>query len=104
VLDRIRDPRCTRTHRIPLDVAGTAFQLKVWKALQEIPPGQRRSYAELAAAIGQPSAVRAVAGACAANRHAVVIPCHRAIRSDGTISGYKWGVPQKRRLLNEEAD
>jgi AraC family transcriptional regulator of adaptative response/methylated-DNA-[protein]-cysteine methyltransferase len=104
VLDRIRDPRSTRTHRIPLDVAGTAFQLKVWKALQEIPPGQHRSYADLAAAIGQPSAVRAVAGACAANRHAVVIPCHRAIRSDGTISGYKWGVPQKRRLLNEEAD
>jgi AraC family transcriptional regulator of adaptative response/methylated-DNA-[protein]-cysteine methyltransferase len=104
VLDRIRDPRSVGAHRIPLDVAGTAFQVKVWKALQEIPPGERRSYAELAATIGQPTAVRAVAGACAANRHAVVIPCHRAVRSDGTLSGYKWGVAQKRRLLNEETD
>jgi AraC family transcriptional regulator of adaptative response/methylated-DNA-[protein]-cysteine methyltransferase len=102
VLDRIRDPRSAGTHRIPLDVAGTNFQIKVWKALQEIPPGERRSYAELAAAIGQPTAVRAVASACAANRHAVVIPCHRAVRSDGTLSGYKWGVAHKRQLLNDE--
>ena len=104
VLDRIRDPRGAPRHRIPLDVDGTAFQLKVWKALQEIPTGERRSYAEVAATIGQPSATRAVASACAANRLAVVVPCHRVVRGDGTISGYKWGVQRKRQLLDEEME
>jgi AraC family transcriptional regulator of adaptative response/methylated-DNA-[protein]-cysteine methyltransferase len=102
VIDRIRDPHSARAGRIPLDVNGTAFQLKVWKALQEIPTGERRSYAEVAAAIGQPAATRAVASACAANRLAVVVPCHRVVRGDGTLSGYKWGVERKRRLLDDE--
>jgi AraC family transcriptional regulator, regulatory protein of adaptative response / methylated-DNA-[protein]-cysteine methyltransferase len=103
VLDRIRDPRVRRTNRIPIDVGGTAFQLKVWKALQEIPAGERRSYAEVAAAIGQPAATRAVASACAANKLAVLIPCHRVVRGDGSASGYKWGADRKRRLLDNEA-
>ncbi len=102
VLDRIRDPRSVGAHRIPLDVAGTAFQLKVWKALQEIPPVERRSYAELAASIGRPTAVRAVASACAANRHAVLLPCHRVVRGDGALSGYKWGQVRKWQLLETE--
>jgi AraC family transcriptional regulator, regulatory protein of adaptative response / methylated-DNA-[protein]-cysteine methyltransferase len=75
----------------------------VWKALQEIPSGEQRSYGQIAAAIGRPSAMRAVASACAANRVAVVIPCHRVVREDGALSGYKWGVSRKRQLLDDEA-
>ena len=102
VLDRIRGPRLARAHRIPLDVGGTAFQRQVWKALQDIPLGERRSYREIATAIGRPTATRAVARACATNRVAVVIPCHRVVREDGALAGYKWGVDRKRRLLEDE--
>lgn len=88
---------------LPLDIRGTAFQLRVWQALREIPPGSTLSYRDIASRIGQPDAVRAVAGACAANRLAVAIPCHRVIRSDGALSGYRWGIDRKRRLLEHEA-
>jgi AraC family transcriptional regulator of adaptative response/methylated-DNA-[protein]-cysteine methyltransferase len=88
---------------LPLDVRGTAFQERVWQALREIPPGTTASYAEIAARIGAPRAVRAVAQACGANHIAVAIPCHRVVRSDGSLSGYRWGVERKRELLNREA-
>ncbi len=88
--------------RLPIDVRATAFQERVWKALGEIPPGQTRSYSEVAAAIGRPRAARAVASACAANRVAVVIPCHRVVREDGSLGGYRWGIARKRRLLERE--
>jgi AraC family transcriptional regulator, regulatory protein of adaptative response / methylated-DNA-[protein]-cysteine methyltransferase len=88
---------------LPLDVRGTAFQRRVWEALRAIPAGATASYAEIAAAIGAPSAVRAVAGACAANSIAVAIPCHRVVRTDGSLSGYRWGVERKRQLLAREA-
>lgn len=88
---------------LPLDVRGTAFQQRVWQALQAIPPGQTTSYAELARRIGAPTAVRAVAQACASNALAVAIPCHRVVRSDGGLSGYRWGVERKRTLLEREA-
>lgn len=88
---------------LPLDVRGTAFQQRVWQALQEIPVGQAVSYAEVARRIGSPKAVRAVAGACAANNLAVAIPCHRVVRNDGSLSGYAWGVERKRVLLDREA-
>jgi AraC family transcriptional regulator of adaptative response/methylated-DNA-[protein]-cysteine methyltransferase len=102
VLDRIRDPR--RDSAVPLDVNGTAFQWQVWKSLQEIPAGANRSYREVARAIGRPSAARAVARACATNRVAVVIPCHRVVREDGALAGYRWGVERKRALLKREAE
>ena len=88
---------------LPLDVRGTAFQERVWKALQEIPAGATVTYAEIARRIGAPRAVRAVAGACAANKLAVAIPCHRVIRNDGVLSGYAWGVERKRLLIDREA-
>jgi AraC family transcriptional regulator of adaptative response/methylated-DNA-[protein]-cysteine methyltransferase len=88
---------------LPLDVRGTAFQQRVWQALREIPRGTTASYAEIAARIGQPKAVRAVAQACASNRIAVAIPCHRVVRTDGSLSGYRWGVERKRALLEREA-
>lgn len=88
---------------LPLDLRGTAFQQRVWQALRAIPPGSTLSYAELAERIGAPKAVRAVAGACAANALAVAIPCHRVVRSDGGLSGYRWGVERKRALLEREA-
>ncbi|OJW49964.1 MAG: bifunctional transcriptional activator/DNA repair enzyme protein Ada [Candidatus Accumulibacter sp. 66-26] len=88
---------------LPLDVRGTAFQQRVWQALREIPPGSTASYGEIAERIGAPAAVRAVAGACAANALAVAIPCHRVVRSDGSLSGYRWGVERKRALLDREA-
>jgi len=88
---------------LPLDVRGTAFQQRVWQALQEIPVGETVSYAEIARRIGSPKAVRAVAGACAANNLAVAIPCHRVVRNDGSLSGYAWGVERKRVLLAREA-
>ena len=90
-------------HDLPLDVRGTAFQQRVWQALRRIPPGQTASYADIAARIGSPKAVRAVAQACASNTLAVAIPCHRVVRSDGALSGYRWGVARKRALLEREA-
>jgi AraC family transcriptional regulator, regulatory protein of adaptative response / methylated-DNA-[protein]-cysteine methyltransferase len=88
---------------LPLDVRGTAFQRRVWQALQEIPVGERVSYSEIARRIGSANSVRAVAGACAANNLAVAIPCHRVVRNDGALSGYAWGVERKRALLDREA-
>lgn len=88
---------------LPLDVRGTAFQQRVWQALWRIPIGKTATYSEIANQIGHPKAVRAVAGACAANNHAVAIPCHRVVRSDGSLSGYAWGVERKRHLLELEA-
>jgi AraC family transcriptional regulator, regulatory protein of adaptative response / methylated-DNA-[protein]-cysteine methyltransferase len=87
---------------LPLDIRGTAFQRRVWHALMEVPLGTTLSYAELAERIGAPSAVRAVARACAANTLALAVPCHRVVRSDGVISGYRWGVERKRVLLERE--
>jgi AraC family transcriptional regulator of adaptative response/methylated-DNA-[protein]-cysteine methyltransferase len=89
---------------LPLDVQGTAFQERVWQALREIPSGTTASYAEIAQKIGAPRSVRAVAQACGANKLAVAIPCHRVVRRDGDISGYRWGVERKRALLEREAD
>jgi AraC family transcriptional regulator, regulatory protein of adaptative response / methylated-DNA-[protein]-cysteine methyltransferase len=88
---------------LPLDIRGTAFQQRVWKALQQIPPGSTATYTEIARKIGMPNAVRAVAQACGANALAVAIPCHRVIRNDGSLSGYRWGVDRKRALLEREA-
>ncbi len=88
---------------LPLDVRGTAFQERVWQALRQIPAGTTASYAEIARRIGMPRAVRAVAQACGANHLAVAIPCHRVVRSDGALSGYRWGVERKRELLQREA-
>jgi AraC family transcriptional regulator, regulatory protein of adaptative response / methylated-DNA-[protein]-cysteine methyltransferase len=88
---------------LPLDVRGTAFQQRVWRALRDIPPGHTMSYQEIAAKIGAPRAVRAVAGACASNSIAVAIPCHRVVRRDGALSGYRWGVERKRALIDREA-
>ncbi|MBW8880513.1 MAG: bifunctional DNA-binding transcriptional regulator/O6-methylguanine-DNA methyltransferase Ada [Asticcacaulis sp.] len=87
---------------LPLDIRGTAFQQRVWQALRAIPAGQTLSYAELAEKIGSPAAIRAVAGACAANTLAVAIPCHRIVRTDGSLSGYRWGVERKQALLQAE--
>jgi AraC family transcriptional regulator of adaptative response/methylated-DNA-[protein]-cysteine methyltransferase len=87
---------------LPLDVAGSDFQRRVWEMLRMIPYGETRSYAEVAEAIGQPKAVRAVAQACGSNRLAVVIPCHRVVRSDGGLGGYRWGVERKETLLGAE--
>jgi AraC family transcriptional regulator, regulatory protein of adaptative response / methylated-DNA-[protein]-cysteine methyltransferase len=101
VIGLVEDPRLGLD--LPLDIRGTAFQHRVWEALRRIPPGSTASYAEIAKAIGAPKAVRAVAGACAANRIAVAIPCHRAIRTNGALSGYRWGVKRKRMLLAKEA-
>lgn len=88
---------------LPLDIRGTAFQQQVWQALRAIPCGETVSYQQLANALGRPKAVRAVASACGANRLAIVIPCHRVIRADGALSGYRWGVARKARLLQREA-
>jgi AraC family transcriptional regulator of adaptative response/methylated-DNA-[protein]-cysteine methyltransferase len=88
---------------LPLDVRGTSFQQRVWQALCEIPLGQTVSYTDIARRIGSPRAVRAVAQACAANRLAVAIPCHRVVRNDGALAGYRWGVERKHSLLKKEA-
>lgn len=88
---------------LPLDVRGTAFQQRVWQALRDIPPGTTASYTDIAARIGAPKAVRAVAQACGANHIAVAIPCHRVVRRDGDLSGYRWGVARKRELLRRES-
>ena len=88
---------------IHLDIGGTAFEQKVWRALCDIPAGKTRSYGDVARVLGTPEAVRAVAGACASNVLALAIPCHRVVRSDGSISGYRWGVERKRAVLADEA-
>ena len=88
---------------LPLDLRGTAFQLKVWHFLRTLAPGTQVTYTEVAHAIGAPRAVRAAASACGANRIAVLVPCHRVLRGDGGLGGYRWGVERKRRLLNREA-
>lgn len=100
VLDFIENPRGGLP--LPLAPAGTRFQHQVWQALREVPSGSTASYHTIAAAIGRPGSARAVAGACAANPLAVVVPCHRIVRSDGSLSGYRWGVERKRRLLERE--
>ena len=87
---------------LPLDIRGTAFQARVWRALQKVPPGKTATYTEIAAALGQPRAVRAVAAACAANKLALLVPCHRIVRRDGDVAGYRWGVERKRALLAAE--
>jgi AraC family transcriptional regulator of adaptative response/methylated-DNA-[protein]-cysteine methyltransferase len=87
---------------LPLDIRGTAFQTRVWQALRKIPAGSTATYAKIAAAIGQPKAVRAVAGACAANPIAIAVPCHRVVRTDESLSGYRWGVERKAELLRRE--
>jgi AraC family transcriptional regulator, regulatory protein of adaptative response / methylated-DNA-[protein]-cysteine methyltransferase len=88
--------------RIPLDLQGTAFQQLVWNALRQIPRGETRSYSEIAQAIGKPKALRAVAGACASNPVALVVPCHRVVQKNGSLSGYRWGVKRKAALLKGE--
>jgi AraC family transcriptional regulator of adaptative response/methylated-DNA-[protein]-cysteine methyltransferase len=92
----------TPARELALDTPGSDFQRRVWAALTEIPRGETRSYGEVAAALGRPSAVRAVARACASNRLAVVVPCHRVVKASGDLGGYRWGVERKRRLLAEE--
>jgi len=89
---------------LPLDIRATAFQWQVWRQLQAIPFGETRTYREVAAAIGKPSAIRAVARACATNPVALLIPCHRVIRTDGSMGGYRWGIPRKEKLLAQEQD
>ncbi|HWA56177.1 MAG TPA: bifunctional DNA-binding transcriptional regulator/O6-methylguanine-DNA methyltransferase Ada [Gemmatimonadales bacterium] len=102
VSSRVARPGVALDGELPLDLQGTAFQWKVWRALLAIPAGETRTYQELARAVGRPAAIRAVANACAANRAAVVVPCHRVIRSDGSLGGYRWGLPRKTRLLERE--
>lgn len=97
--ESVREPS---EEAMPVDVAGTPFQARVWEALRAIPRGETRSYAEVAAAIGAPRAVRAVAGACAANRVALVVPCHRVVAATGDVGGYRWGAERKRALLAAE--
>jgi len=93
----------TQPHlELPLDIRATAFQMLVWKYLQSIPYGDLQSYGEIAAAIGHPTAARAVANACALNPTAIVIPCHRVIRGTGGLGGYRWGIERKRALINNE--
>jgi AraC family transcriptional regulator of adaptative response/methylated-DNA-[protein]-cysteine methyltransferase len=100
ILAAMTDHRANRD--IPLDVRATAFQARVWQALRQIPRGQTRSYAEVARAVGQPNAVRAVARACATNPVAIAVPCHRVIGSDGSLTGYRWGTERKKKLLAME--
>ena len=98
----VADALAGKKAKVEVDLLGTAFQKKVWDALMRIPPGETRSYAEVAAQLGAPKAARAVAGACAHNRIAVLVPCHRVVRGDGSVGGYRWGLPLKRRLLQRE--
>lgn len=93
----------TKEREFPLDLRGTEFQQRVWKVLQTIPPGSTASYTEIAKQIGNPKAARAVAQACAANQVAVAIPCHRVVRGDGKLAGFRWGIERKRLLLERES-
>ena len=101
VLAFIAEPR--QALALPLDLRGTAFQVRVWEALRRIPPGETRSYGELAGMIGAPKAIRAVARSCATNPVSLAVPCHRVVGKDGDLTGYRWGVPRKRELLRREA-
>ncbi len=101
VVGFVEDP--ARGLDLPLDVRGTAFQRKVWEALREIPLGETATYAQVAERIGAPAAVRAVARACATNNIALAIPCHRVVRTDGSLAGYRWGIDRKRELIAREA-
>lgn len=101
VIASVDNPGLTLT--LPLDIRGTAFQQQVWQALRAIPDGETASYQQVAAAIGKPNAVRAVARACAANTLAIIIPCHRVVRNDGGLSGYRWGVARKAAILRRES-
>lgn len=101
VVELVKAPGLGR--ELPLDIRGTAFQQRVWQVIREIPAGTTASYTDIARRIGAAKAVRAVAGACAANPIAVAIPCHRVMRHDGNVSGYRWGVDRKRALLAREA-
>ncbi len=102
VLDFLDEP--AKALELPLDLRGTAFQLRVWQTLCRIPPGETRTYAELAQMIGNPRAIRAVARSCATNPVSLAVPCHRVIGSDGGLTGYRWGVPRKRELLERERE
>ena len=101
VLAFIEEPR--QALALPLDLRGTAFQVRVWEALRRIPPGETRTYGELAGMIGAPRAVRAVARSCATNPVSLAVPCHRVVGKDGDLTGYRWGVPRKREMLRREA-
>jgi AraC family transcriptional regulator of adaptative response/methylated-DNA-[protein]-cysteine methyltransferase len=100
-LNRYLDQKQT-LKKLPLDIRGTAFQMLVWRYLQTIPAGDVRSYKEVAEAIGRPKAIRAVATACASNSVALAIPCHRVVRGDGALAGYRWGIERKRTLIDHE--
>lgn len=100
VITHIENPG--QSFNLPLDIKGTVFQKKVWQALRDIPSGETISYSDLADRIGQPSASRAVASACGANKIAVIIPCHRVVRNNGDLSGYRWGIERKQALLLKE--
>ena len=100
VLDFLQEPK--QALDLPLDLRGTAFQQRVWLTLCRIPPGETRTYGEVARMIGDPRAVRAVARSCATNPVSLAVPCHRVIGSDGSLTGYRWGVPRKRALLERE--
>jgi AraC family transcriptional regulator of adaptative response/methylated-DNA-[protein]-cysteine methyltransferase len=102
VVAMVDHPKENTALGLPLDIRGTAFQRRVWEVLRQIPPGETRSYGQVAAALGAPSAVRAVAGACAANALAVAIPCHRVTAANGALAGYRWGVERKQHLLDKE--
>jgi len=101
-LRAVADVLAGKQARVDVDLIGTAFQKKVWDALMKIPAGETRSYAEIAAQLGAPQAARAVASACAHNRVAIVVPCHRVIRGDGSLGGYRWGLPLKQQVLQRE--
>jgi AraC family transcriptional regulator of adaptative response/methylated-DNA-[protein]-cysteine methyltransferase len=102
VVDFIKAPE--DKFQLPLDIQGTAFQQRVWNVLRQIKPGKTLSYSDVANRIGNPNAVRAVASACASNKLAVVIPCHRVISKDGKVSGYRWGTDRKKLLLESEKE
>jgi len=101
-LRAVADALAGRQAQVPVDLIGTAFQKKVWDALMKIPRGQTRSYSQIAQEIGHPRATRAVANACANNHVAIVVPCHRVVRGDGSLGGYRWGLPMKQRVLERE--
>ena len=101
-LRAVADALAQRSGRTPVELIGTAFQQRVWEALMRIPAGETRSYAELAASLGMPRGARAVARACASNRVAVLVPCHRIVRGDGSLGGYRWGLPRKQALIEAE--
>jgi AraC family transcriptional regulator of adaptative response/methylated-DNA-[protein]-cysteine methyltransferase len=101
-LRAVADALAGKQAQVPVDLIGTAFQKKVWDALMKIPRGQTRSYAQIAQQIGHPRSSRAVANACGQNHVAIVVPCHRVVRGDGSLGGYRWGVPLKQRVLERE--